>query len=133
MEAVRQRILDRAGVQTTHDPGVNIHFKTCYAIIASRSAVRREFFADPRDRRRLGVEISALRVGERSIPLDHPSLTEGWQELEPDSRLRKTHKKGGFEVAYIETDRSVRPAEKTTIVWTRPLLPTDIPLDQLPY
>jgi hypothetical protein len=40
--------------------------------------------------------------------------------------------KGGFEIAYIETDRS-GPTEKTTIVWTRPLLPTDIPLHQLPY
>jgi len=40
--------------------------------------------------------------------------------------------KGGFEIAYIETDRS-GDTEKTTIVWTRPLLPTDIPLDQLPY
>jgi hypothetical protein len=39
---------------------------------------------------------------------------------------------GGFEIAYVETDRS-GPTEKTTIVWTRPLRPAEIPLDQLPY
>jgi hypothetical protein len=40
--------------------------------------------------------------------------------------------KGGFEIAYIETDRS-GATEKPTIVWTSPLLPTEIPLHQLPY
>jgi hypothetical protein len=40
--------------------------------------------------------------------------------------------KRGFEIAYIETVRS-GATEKTTIVWTRPHLTTDIPLDQLPY
>jgi len=55
-------------------------------IIASRSAIPGEIFADPRDRRRLGVKISSLQIDGHDIPLDHPGLTGGWYDREPDGR-----------------------------------------------
>jgi hypothetical protein len=86
VEAVRQRILDRAGIPTTCDPAVSVRIEDGNAIIASRSAIPGEIFADPRDRRRLGVKISAVESDGVPIPLDHPALAEGWHDLEPDGR-----------------------------------------------
>jgi len=86
VEAVRQRILDRAGIETTADPGVQLHFEHGEVIIASRSAIPGEIFADPRDRRRLGVKIASLAVDGRDVPLHHPALVAGWYGCEPDGR-----------------------------------------------
>ncbi len=86
VEAVRQQILDRANIATTSDPALNIRYEQRMAIIESRSAIPGEILADPRDKRRLGVKISALRIGRRKIPLDHAALIEGWHDVEPDGR-----------------------------------------------
>jgi hypothetical protein len=86
VEAVRQRILDHAQIATTGDPGLHISYENGAAIIESRTAVPGELTADPRDKRRLGVKIAAIRAGRKSISLDHPALREGWHELEPDGR-----------------------------------------------
>jgi hypothetical protein len=86
VETIRQRILDRAGIATTTDPDLQILFKNGATIIASRSAIPGEIFADPRDRRRLGVKIASLQVDGRDIPMDHPALMVGWHDREPDGR-----------------------------------------------
>ncbi len=86
VQAVRQRILDRACIETTDDPALTIHYEKRAAIIVSRSAIPGEIFVDPRDRRRLGVKIASLQVDGHDIPLDHPALTVGWHDLEPDGR-----------------------------------------------
>jgi hypothetical protein len=86
VEAARQAILDRAGIAMTTDPGVTIRYQRGAAFIESRAAIPGEILADPRDRRRLGVKIASLRVGGRDIPVDHPALTEGWHDAEPDGR-----------------------------------------------
>ena len=84
--AARRGILDRAGIETTAEPGVSIRYEDGAAYIESRSAIPGEIFADPRDRRRLGIKIGGLRIGGRRIALEHPALAEGWHELEPDGR-----------------------------------------------
>jgi hypothetical protein len=86
VEAARQRILDRAGIATTDDPALKIRYKNGAAILESRSAIPGEIFADPRDRRRLGVKIAALQIGENFIPFSHPCLIEGWHDPEADGR-----------------------------------------------
>jgi hypothetical protein len=86
VEAVRQSILELAGIQTTTDPGLQIRYENGAAIIASRAAIPGEISADPRDRRRLGVKIAELRIGGTVVSLSHPSLVEGWHGLEPDGR-----------------------------------------------
>jgi hypothetical protein len=86
VETIRQRILDRAGIETTSDPDLQIRYKNGQANIVSRSAIPGEIFADPRDRRRLGVKISALKIGRRKIPIDDPALTDGWHDIEADGR-----------------------------------------------
>jgi len=86
VEAVRQQILGRAGIETTSDPAMEIRFEAGCAVILSRSAVPGELTADPRDRRRLGVKIDRLQIGGREIALDHPALVEGWYEPEADGR-----------------------------------------------
>jgi hypothetical protein len=91
VEAVRQAILDRAGIETTGEPDLSIRYENGAAIITSRSAIPGEIFADPRDRRRLGVKIKSLRAGRRKIPLDHPDLTQGWHGAEPDGRWTNGH------------------------------------------
>jgi hypothetical protein len=94
VETVRQRILDRAGIETTGDPDLRIRYQNGGAIIESRSAIPGEIFADPRDRRRLGVKIASFRADGRDIPLDHPALTAGWHDPEPDGRWTN----GGAEI-----------------------------------
>jgi hypothetical protein len=86
VEAVRQQILDRANIATTSDPALKIRYEQGAAIIESRSAIPGEIFADPRDQRRLGVKVSALRIGKRNIPLDHAALIGGWHDIELDGR-----------------------------------------------
>jgi hypothetical protein len=86
VEAARHRILDIAGIDTTTDPAWRICYENGCAIIESRSAIPGEIFADPRDRRLLGVKVAALRVGRRSVPVNHPALTIGWHGIEPDGR-----------------------------------------------
>jgi hypothetical protein len=86
VEAVRRRILNEARIATTDDPALHIRYENGAAIIESRAAVPGELTADPRDKRRLGVKIATIRAGRRMIPLDHPSLTEGWHALEHDGR-----------------------------------------------
>jgi len=84
--AVRQRILDLAGIPMTADPDLQIRHENGAAIICSHSAIPGEISADSRDRRRLGVKIAALRIGGSAVPLGHPLLVEGWHGLEPDGR-----------------------------------------------
>jgi hypothetical protein len=86
VEAARQAILDHAEIATTCDPGVALRYEAGAAFIESRSAIPGEIFADPRDRRRLGVKIAALRADGHDIPIDHPALSEGWHAPEPDGR-----------------------------------------------
>jgi hypothetical protein len=86
VEAIRARILARAGAATTHDAGVEIRFENGNAIIFSRHAIPAEVTPDPSDRRSLGVKIASLSVGGENIPLDHPALTQGWHDAEPDGR-----------------------------------------------
>ncbi len=86
VESARRDILDRAKIVTTPDPAMEILHHAGAAIIASRSAVPGWVTPDPRDQRRLGVKIGALRVGGAAVPIDHPALTEGWHALEPDGR-----------------------------------------------
>ncbi|MCU4161992.1 Hint domain-containing protein [Acidiphilium sp. AL] len=88
VEAVRARILARAGIQTTDDPALVIRYQSDgAAIIESRSAIPGHLTPDPRDRRRLGVKIAALTRADGSmIPFDHPALSQGWHDPEPDGR-----------------------------------------------
>jgi len=86
VETVRQRILDRARIETTSDPDLQIRYENGGAIITCRNAIPGEIFADPRDRRRLGVKIAGLQVDGRNIALDDPALTVGWHHPEPDGR-----------------------------------------------
>jgi hypothetical protein len=106
VEVVRQRILDCAGIETTCDPGLQIRYENGGAIIASRSAVPGEIFADPRDRRLLGVKISSLTIGRRKIPLDNPALDHGWHEPEADGRW--TNGNAFIPAALLGTAKSVR-------------------------
>ena len=89
VEAIRARILARAGAATTDDAGLEIRFENGNAIIYSRNAVPAEVTPDPRDRRTLGVKIATIRVAGAEIPLDHPALTQGWHDAEPDGRWTK--------------------------------------------
>ncbi|MGC9269044.1 NF038122 family metalloprotease [Acidiphilium sp.] len=86
VEAVRARILTRALISTTTDAAVQVIAVEGGAIIESRAAIPGYITADPKDRRRLGIKIAALHVDGRSIPLDHPELTIGWHDAEPDGR-----------------------------------------------
>jgi lysophospholipase L1-like esterase len=91
VEAVRQRILNRIKIDITEDPDLRITYRDGGAIVTSRSAVPGEISADPRDRRRLGVKIAALRISDRIIPIDHPDLSEGWHDVEADGRWTDGH------------------------------------------
>ena len=85
--AVRTRTLARANIPLTTDPALTLHTnKDGSVTILSRSAIPGHLNPDPRDQRRLGVKISAIHAGTRPIPLDHPLLTEGWHDPEPDGR-----------------------------------------------
>lgn len=87
VEALRARLLARAGIKTLHRPAMRLRTQPDGAvIIQSRSAIPGDITPDPRDRRRLGVKIAKLRAGPHIIPLDHPSLSEGWHTPEPDGR-----------------------------------------------
>ncbi len=87
VEALRAGLLARAGVETTTDAEVRTRRRRDGAwVIESRSGIPGEITPDPRDWRRLGVKIAALRAGERVIALDDPSLIEGWHDGEPDGR-----------------------------------------------
>lgn len=87
VEQIRARILARAAIPTTSDPEILIEKSADgSSIIHSRSAIPGFLAPDPRDRRRLGVKIARITVGEQTIPLDHPALTEGWHDVEPDGR-----------------------------------------------
>jgi hypothetical protein len=86
VEAERRRLLELAGIATTGDPQLRVIYRHGEAIIASRSAVPGDILTDPRDRRRLGVKISALRIAGRDVALDHPDLVDGWHAIEADGR-----------------------------------------------
>ncbi len=86
VEAVRADILRRADIATTDDPAWSIRYENGAAIIASRAAVPGEMFADPRDRRRLGVKVARLEIAGKTVKLDHPALCQGWHDVEPDGR-----------------------------------------------
>jgi hypothetical protein len=91
VEAVRAEILQRAAIATTDDPALIIRHQNGAAIISSRTAVPGEIFADPRDRRQLGVKVARLMAGGQVIRLNHPELTQGWHDIEPDGRWTNGH------------------------------------------
>ncbi len=88
VEAVRARILARANQTFTTDPALSLHTnKDGSVTILSRSAIPGQLNPDPRDQRRLGVKIASLTTESgANIPLNHPLLTEGWHNPEPDGR-----------------------------------------------
>lgn len=87
VEEVRRRILDRAGLAMTNEPELAMDCRPDGSvIIRSRSAIPGHVTPDPRDRRRLGVKIGALRIGGETVELDHPALKIGWHDLEHDGR-----------------------------------------------
>lgn len=86
VEVVRARLLARAAIATTDDPALVVSRRPDGVTIESRSEIPGEIEPDPRDRRRLGMKIAALTIGGVSIPLDHPALTTGWHDPEPDGR-----------------------------------------------
>jgi hypothetical protein len=86
VEAVRAGILQHAAIAITDDPALSIRYENGAAIINSRAAVPGEMFADPRDRRQLGVKVARLAIGGQMVRLDHPELAEGWHAMEPDGR-----------------------------------------------
>jgi hypothetical protein len=87
VQAVRARLLARAAIATLDDPRLRVIRLADGAVrIASRSAIPGLLSADPRDHRRLGVKLRALRIGDATIALDHPLLTEGWHRPEEDGR-----------------------------------------------
>jgi hypothetical protein len=86
VEAIRRDILARAAIELTDEPDVRIEYCKAGALIYSRAAIPGEIFADPRDRRRLGVKISGLSCGGQNISLDHPLLMQGWHGMEPEGR-----------------------------------------------
>jgi hypothetical protein len=91
VEAVRQRILDRANIQTTQAPELKIQIRDGDAHIISRAAIPGQLQADPRDQRRLGVKIAAIRIGGATLCLAHPMLSQGWHNVEPDGRWTDGH------------------------------------------
>jgi hypothetical protein len=87
VEQIRARILARAAIATTNDPAITIETTpNGDSLIRSRHAIPGLLAPDPRDRRTLGVKILSLHAGPHKIPLDHPLLTEGWHNPEPDGR-----------------------------------------------
>jgi hypothetical protein len=88
VEAVRARLLARAGIETSDDPALVVERREDgAAIIRSRVAVPGHLTPDPRDLRRLGVKVaSLLRADGRAIALDDPALVEGWHGHEADGR-----------------------------------------------
>jgi phospholipase/lecithinase/hemolysin len=86
VEAVRQRILDRVGLTLTDEAELRVVRCAEGIRIRSRCAIPGEVAADPRDRRTLGVKISAIEVGGVMIPANHELLTEGWHNAEADGR-----------------------------------------------
>lgn len=87
VESIRRVILARADIATTADPALTIEYRPDGgAVVRSRSAIPGHITEDPRDRRRLGVKIAGITIGDAAIPLDHEALTEGWHDAEPDGR-----------------------------------------------
>jgi hypothetical protein len=91
VEAIRRRILMRARIPVTNNPELRVTYRRDDAVIESRSAIPGEIFADPRDRRRLGVKIAAISTSHGMIALDHPALCDGWHDPEPDGRWTDGH------------------------------------------
>ncbi len=87
VERIRADILARAAIITSPDPEITIITQPDGAThIQSRSTIPGFLGNDPRDRRRLGVKIVRLHIDGQPVPLDHPALTEGWHNPEPDGR-----------------------------------------------
>jgi hypothetical protein len=87
VERMRRQVLARARIETSVDPALMIVGQQSGAVlISSRYAIPGHIMPDPRDRRRLGVKISALRIGGVAVPLDHPALSDGWHNIEDDGR-----------------------------------------------
>jgi hypothetical protein len=114
--AVRSRILRRAGIATTDNPELSISVgdTTLSAglivpglvevalpadsgdlVIATRQFMPAEATADPRDRRLLGISVSALELDRggdwQPVKLDDPALTQGWHSAETTHRWTNGH------------------------------------------
>lgn len=86
VEKIRQALLDRAAIATTSEPDVRIVHTPQGARLISRWFVPGQLFADPRDKRRLGVKIAAILIDDVRLDLNHPALDQGWHEPEADGR-----------------------------------------------
>ena len=87
VERIRASILARAPITTSTEPEIRIIPQLDGTTqIQSRSAIPGFLGNDPQDRRRLGIKIARLRIDGQPVPLDHPALTEGWHDPEPDGR-----------------------------------------------
>jgi hypothetical protein len=120
VEAVRRRCIERAGIETTTAPGMEIIHENGAAVISSRSAIPGEITPDPRDGRRLGVKVARLEIGQRDVPLSHPDLAEGWHAPEADGRW--TNGRGVIPASLVNGETSVRVWQTGSLVY--PVTPT---------
>ncbi|OYV89457.1 MAG: hypothetical protein B7Z57_12440 [Acidiphilium sp. 37-60-79] len=87
MEQIRAQILARAAIPTTNDPALTLlHGADGSITLQSRSAIPGFLCPDPRDRRRLGVKVASITLGDEAISPDHPALIEGWHDPDSDGR-----------------------------------------------
>jgi len=86
IRAVRAILLKRAGIQFTQDPLVSLRATPHGIIILSRSSIPWHVTEDSDERRRLGIKLESIRIDDREVPADHPSLQLGWHEPEWDGR-----------------------------------------------
>ncbi len=87
VEQIRAQILARAAIPTTNDPALTLlHGADGSITLQSRSAIPGFLSPDPRDRRRLGVKVASITLGDEAISPDHPALIEGWHDPDSDGR-----------------------------------------------
>lgn len=87
VEEIRAQILARAAIPTTNDPALTLlHGADGSITLQSRSAIPGFLSPDPRDRRRLGVKVASITLGDEAISPDHPALIEGWHDPDSDGR-----------------------------------------------
>jgi hypothetical protein len=116
VSAVRGGILHRAGIATTDNPELSMSIGDTKLlaglivpglvevalpadrgdlVIATRRFMPAEATADPRDRRLLGISVSALELdrggGWHPVRLDDPALAEGWHSAETTHRWTNGH------------------------------------------
>jgi hypothetical protein len=94
-------------------------------VLASRSAVPAEMFADSTDTRRLGVAVARLAIDGGAIAPDDLQCTEGWYDPEPD-----LHWTNGEGVLLLPPSAQPRALELTAVPLLRYWLPRDVELSK---